>query len=350
MKPPKKLLQALSANQKPERRTPAAPAPYRPLPIPKVLQTKRANVNSVVGASNAIGNALAVQLRANTVAGSDLRAPTARPTLRDSHNRQLSEQHRERVAQQQLIRVVRPHVAGVGTRNSEAAAVLLKRAPGVVRPLGFATRNHNLRHASVLQLAEAAEVPIKCGLEDEVNWYWVNNLTIKVSNQSAAVEVGPHPVHSKPVNGMNQVFYGGYTIVHFHGGGACSEVRGPWFPTKTEHTEPQFFAWLKEATDNEPILKEAHTDVVCVIIEINQTYTPCSKGTCRKEILSWVRSKKWGSAYCVARMSAFDLYSHQYPTVQITSMDAKKIRSGSAVVTLSGPAAVHKVPENYLTY
>lgn len=333
---PQKHSQRLPANEKPAPRTPAAPAPYRPQPIPKVLQTKKAN-------------ALTVQLRTGTHERTDPRSLGARPNLREAHNKQLSEQHRERVAQQQLIRVVRPNIAAV--RSGQEPAVLLKRAPGVVQPKSFATRSQMLRRSSVLQLALATEaLAVKQGLEDDVSWYWVNNLTIRVSNKSPAVEVGPHPVHSKSVNGMNQIFYGGYTIVYFHGGGAYSETRGPWHPTKTEHTEPQFFAWLKEATDNEQILKEAHTDVVCVIIEINQTYTPCSKSTCRKEILSWVKSKKWGDAYCVARMSAYDLYSHQYPTVQITSMDVKKIKGGNSVVTLSGPAAVHKVPDNYLTY
>jgi hypothetical protein len=220
-----------------------------------------------------------------------------------------------------------------------------------VQPKGFATRSQTLRRSSVLQLALATEVlAVKQGLEDNVNWYWVNNLTIKVSNQSTAVEVAPHPVHNKSVNGMKQVFYGGYTIVHYHAGAVYSEIGGPWYPSTTEHTEPQFFAWLQAAIDKEKILEEAHTDVVCVIIEINQTYTPCSKSTCRKEILSWVNNKKWGDAYCVARMSAYDLYSHQYPTVQITSMDVKRIKGGNSVVTLSGPAAVHKIPDNYLTY
>jgi hypothetical protein len=347
MKPQKHSAQASPANHWPARRTPAAPPVYRPQELPRVLQTKKAGITAPH-----TGKSATLQLRTAALARPDLRVPNARPNARDAHNRQLSEQHNQRLAQQQLIRVVRPPIAGFGKPDNEA--VLLKRAPGVVQPKGFGPPSQMLRHGSVLQLAEATtaeEKPVvKQGLEDDVNWYWVENLTIKVSNQSTTVEVAPHPVHSKPVNGFNQLFYGGYTIVYFHGGGAYSKIQGPWHPSTAEHTEPQFFAWLKSAIDEEKILKEEHTDVVCVIIEINQTYTPCSKSSCRKEILSWVSGKKWGDAYCVARMSAYDLYSHQYPKVQFTSFDAKKIRQAKSVVTLSGPAAVHRIPENYNTY
>jgi len=205
---------------------------------------------------------------------------------------------------------------------------------------------------SGLSLAKAKLVTadakyFKFGFENGANWFWVKNLTIQVSNQSAPVLVGKHSLHDRHVQGFEQFFYGGYTIVPREGSPRYSVTGGPWKPNNSEHTEPQFFAWLNQEIDDDQITAE---NVICVIIEINQTYTPCSRSTCRNEILSWVKTKNWGGAFCIARMSAYDLYNSSYPAVHITSMDAQRVRKADVILKLNGPAAVHQVPTKYASF
>lgn len=191
--------------------------------------------------------------------------------------------------------------------------------------------------------------PIR-GTEGGVTWIWAGNLDLTLNLPGGARTVRAPALHSESVSQIGgNLFLGGYTLVRndgttsFAGGFKAN-------PREEKHTEPQYFDWLDGELHDEDL-----SGVEALILEINQTNTPCSQAACRREILDRIKQSNCPIANCkkkkhppywvVARMSAYQKYETQPPPVGLTYAQADEIRNGDEAVTLDGPGAVHRVPE-----
>ena len=109
-------------------------------------------------------------------------------------------------------------------------------------------------------------------------------------------------------------------------------------------TEPQYFEWVKKEI-NPRIRKYGSNNIVAIILEVNQTNTPCSGKQCRPAILD-----EWLVAFqpllCRARMSAYKMYENQPPKVGLTSFEAEKLKKQQkGPPTIAESAVVHRIPE-----
>jgi len=292
-----------------ERKTPAAPPAYRPHPLPLVLQRKVASPASV---QQKIAGGAQPQSRIQA-------PPVYRP--------QPTPKVLQRKAAAAPPSRPSPVPGGIGVR----VGAPVHQTPGQSR---------------LIQLAQQP-LPPKHGQEQGVDWYWAQDINLEYPRADAGIErIPPHPLHSYNVAALGgNHFYGSYTLVRENGTyqhhGAVFETH----PTETEHTEPQYMQWFK----NEMLAALYHNQlqgVAVVILEINQTNTPCSLETCRKSILNWVSGNEFPSGHFMARMSAYQMYESQYPKVQISTIDIGKFhRRGTTPVTIDGPMIVHRVPE-----
>lgn len=154
------------------------------------------------------------------------------------------------------------------------------------------------------------------GSENDVLWAWNNSLHIMVGG----IHVPPHELHGKSVASLGgNTFYGGFSIVSSSHKLYTSGIFKA-NPTKTQHTEPQYFEWLVNELDDVPL---SFRNPNAFILEMNQTNTPCSGKSCRPFINKVVeQSNLCGNAkITVARMSAYQIYESQYPKVVPTSFE-----------------------------
>jgi len=182
---------------------------------------------------------------------------------------------------------------------------------------------------------------IKSGVEGGVAWHWVGDLAFTLDGTQVPV----HPVHAKHVAqlGSNR-FYGSFTLVSNNGQALHGDKVIEAYPTKDNHTEPQYFTWLGQQF-NRPEVLLLLLNTKAIVLEVNQTNTPCSGQQCRPRILNTVNALRYGNAYFIARLSAYQVYQHQYPKVILSSFDAQAIRQQPESVALTGPAVVHKVTD-----
>jgi hypothetical protein len=178
------------------------------------------------------------------------------------------------------------------------------------------------------------------GMERGTKWMWVSDLEFDVPVGGEMVNVPPHTLHQINTASERQVFHGGYTIVT----NDKKVIHGPkqkWNPTEDEHTEPQYFAWLKGKLEDDKALRNAKM----LILEVNQTNTPCSGKNCRPKVLTeWL--KVGGNVTTVARMSAYQVYESSPPKVQLTGDKAKlHAKEGTKKQTVSTSLVIHKIPE-----
>lgn len=188
------------------------------------------------------------------------------------------------------------------------------------------------------------------GKEDGVLWNWTNNLQFSLNRGDVNVSVNPHPIHSLDVSalGGNQ-FYGSFSIVLTDGTTYHRPNHILANPTKTDHTEPQYFDWLQNEIHGGGVtLGLLRNPAVAFIIEINQTNTPCSKATCRKAILNCVKDRTVAGVpfgMVVARMSAYQIYESQYPKICPTSIEIATGKKSTAVPVVMESQCLHRFPE-----
>jgi hypothetical protein len=308
-------LQVLSSLQRKaaassERKTPAAPPAYRPHPLPLVLQRKVASPSSV---QQRIAGAAQPQSR--------IKGP---PVYRS----------------QPIRKVLQPKATAAPPSRPSAV-------PGRIGVRALVAVHQTLGQSRLIQLAQQGPLPPKKGQEQGVDWYWAQNINLQFPRPDGGIEGIPrHPLHDRNVAALGgNHFYGSYTLVRENGTHQHHNVVFEAHPTMTEHTEPQYMQWFK----NEMLFALYHQQlagVAVVILEINQTNTPCSMETCRKSILNWVSGNEFPSGHFMARMSAYQMYESQYPKVQISTIDIGKFhRRDTTPVTIEGPMVVHRVPE-----
>lgn len=183
------------------------------------------------------------------------------------------------------------------------------------------------------------------GVEDGVSWKWTNNLALSVEGGAAPNAVDVHPIHAKDTSSIGgNHFYGSFSLILADGTCKHHDKYKYANPTKTDHTEPQFFAWLAQELAG---VGNALATAKAIIIEINQTNTPCSGQACRKAILACVAANNvCGHAFpiVIARMSAFQIYETQPPKITPTSFEIKDGKKGSAYMVVSQSMCVHKFP------
>jgi uncharacterized protein DUF4157 len=190
-------------------------------------------------------------------------------------------------------------------------------------------------------------------LENGVNWYWVENLKFRLTLWGLDITVPVHPLHEIDASSLKQIFYGGYTLVDGNGECEFRQAKSPWYPTQTQHTEPQYFQWLKQSLAQETELNEGQHSIVAIIMEINQTNTPCSGKNCRPMILDYVGNHSYGKEDQVpffARMSAYTLY-YQTGKIGIGPTEAKTVvKTHTRDITLSKPSAIHRIPKTLVSF
>lgn len=160
------------------------------------------------------------------------------------------------------------------------------------------------------------------------------------------IKVTPHPVHNKDAGIIGQVFYGSFTLVTTDGEVYPSEEIKTWNPTKTDHTEPQYYNWVgPEIVTARNALIQKGKQIAAVIYEVNQTNTPCSHASCRPAILTtWLAAH--GGTLTIARMSAFQMYESEPPKVQLTSVGYDTLKKkGTTVPQIAQNAVVHVIPK-----
>lgn len=187
------------------------------------------------------------------------------------------------------------------------------------------------------------------GKENDVVWRWTNNLELAVvSAEGKAVNVAPHSLHDLSVSALGgNKFYGSFTIVGKDGEVYRHEAKIDTSPTKQQHTEPQYFTWLDEQLDDIPLGKIA--GAAAFIMEINQTNTPCSGAGCRPAILQAVANGKVAGftfPIVVARMSAYQIYEHQYPKVCPTSFEVDHAKGNMMKSFPLESMCLHRFPQH----
>jgi len=217
------------------------------------------------------------------------------------------------------------------------------------RPIGRSNPLIPPPPARSVQLSSIGASNLVTGVEQGVPWIWAGSLNLAYDG----VQIPPHPIHDKLVASVGgNTFFGSFTIVF--GNNVCKSYENyiEASPTKTDHTEPQYFKWLDVHLKQFSLFHAASKEfgdtaiaIKAIVIEMAQTNTPCSKATCRKEILERVKTGLWGDVVYLARLSAYQMYETQPPKVGITYDAGKKLlRSGDSAI-LSSPAVVHKVPD-----
>ncbi len=195
------------------------------------------------------------------------------------------------------------------------------------------------------------------GEEKGVPWKWTNNLLLTVAEaEGKAFGIKPHAIHGYDVAALGgNRFYGSFTILRDDGVTYHHDKYILANPTHSQHTEPQYFEWLEVELAAIILMSRFNPTAAsflqkarAFVIEMNQTNTPCSGKACRPVILEAVKSKKaaggtWPTV--VARMSAYQIYEHQYPKVMPTSFEIAHARKNAMASFALESMCVHRFPE-----
>jgi hypothetical protein len=119
--------------------------------------------------------------------------------------------------------------------------------------------------------------------------YWVGNLS---SRWMATCRHPPHPRAEFRSLGGNK-FYGSFTLISNNGAVLHGDEVVELAPTNIFHTEPQYFAWLDEQFER-PEIMLLLLNTKAIVLEINQTNTPCSKAGVGST--SWTSSNPYAAA------------------------------------------------------
>ena len=240
---------------------------------------------------------------------------------------------RPRRARQERRQHPKEQARGTGIENRRKAAIA---ASSAARKNAHDEKRRQIRRRELTKYEKA-------------NWQWVADLNIEVATPSGNTSVPPHLVHSDSnrqyVATNDQIFLGSYTIVNNDGSTTAGPIKK--FTPGDLHTEPQYFRWLDGQLATENL-----SNATAIIMEINQTNTPCSLDSCRFEIMSRLQGSAAndGGPFWIARMGAHQMYS-QAPAVPLTSFSADDIRrrgdrrTGDSAGVVSSPMAIHKVPD-----
>ncbi len=195
------------------------------------------------------------------------------------------------------------------------------------------------------------------GEENGVAWHWTNNLLLSVGElDGKSSDVKAHPVHGLPVASLGgNTFYGSFSVLRADGQSYHHNRYLTANPTKTHHTEPQYFEWLETEIAAITLVSMSDPEAAsflakprAFIMEINQTNTPCSGKACRPTILAAVANSKIGRhdwPIVVARMSANQIYESQPPKVFPTSFEIAHARKNAMASFALKSMCVHRFPE-----
>ena len=181
------------------------------------------------------------------------------------------------------------------------------------------------------------------GQERGVPWIWTANPSLKIEAEGGEeFNVPAHPLHDNASFGVGgNLFYGGLTALTDKGKVHHSKTK-TFHPKEDSHTEDQYFQNFDELRRD--VEKKAKKETIThLVMEMNQKNTPCSKGTCRPQIIDRVKASDKPKIH--ARLGADQLYSHQPPKVGITYGKGKEmLKSGTDSAVLKEPSVVHMVP------
>lgn len=168
------------------------------------------------------------------------------------------------------------------------------------------------------------------------------------------LEIPVHRLHQESMSSIGQEFVGGLTLLFNGGGEPRTERFETLYPTKDVHTEPAYYEQVKKYFTGKGANLLGRLRVV--VLEINQTNTPCSRATCRPKLLGFVKHEKLedlGLAIrrpplLLVRLSAYQVYESSPPHFHLVTEQYQALHLHNAPVNIGEQSGIiHRSPDCY---